>query len=197
MSLLKIISGRTDPGVDRGALQAAFALGVSCGGWCPEGRLVEDGVIPEFYPVTEIAGGYLAGTLRNVTDSDGTVILYFGELEGDTEQTMLLLHREGKTLQATRLLLDTRQRESGTALRRHLQRARFTKRVRLRHTHFVGSCPVCPRPTNSSFATPRRLWSCRRARVPCPTGLCSQPAAIVGEVLKENGTAKRILGFPP
>src|SRR6476469_5517899 len=41
--LLKVISGG-QTGVDRGALDAALALQVECGGWCPEGRLAEDGV---------------------------------------------------------------------------------------------------------------------------------------------------------
>ena len=39
---MKIISGG-QTGVDRGALDAAIALGLDHGGWCPLGRLAEDG----------------------------------------------------------------------------------------------------------------------------------------------------------
>ena len=75
--------------MDRAALDAALALGISCGGWCPEGRLAEDGCIPERYPLKELAGaGYVERTLMNVMDSDGTLIINFGELQGGTEQTL-------------------------------------------------------------------------------------------------------------
>lgn len=49
--------------------------------------MAEDGVIPERYPLTEIAGGYDDRTARNVAASDGTLILYFGELRGGTRRT--------------------------------------------------------------------------------------------------------------
>ncbi len=85
---MKIISGG-QTGVDRGALDAALAQGADCGGWCPAGRLAEDGVIPGRYPLSELAGGdYLARTRQNVEDSDGTVIIYFGCPSGGTERTL-------------------------------------------------------------------------------------------------------------
>lgn len=85
--MLKIVSGG-QTGVDRGALDAALACGAPCGGWCPSGRVAEDGVIGARYPLTELAHGhYRERTLRNVQDSDGTVILYFEVLEGGTELT--------------------------------------------------------------------------------------------------------------
>lgn len=40
--MLKIISG-VQTGVDRGALNAALAAQIPCGGWCPEDRQAEDG----------------------------------------------------------------------------------------------------------------------------------------------------------
>lgn len=85
---LKIVSGG-QTGVDRGALDAALQCNVACGGWCPEGRKAEDGVIPDSYPVEELpGGGYPERTLKNVLDSDGTVIIYFTTPGGGTELTL-------------------------------------------------------------------------------------------------------------
>ena len=85
--MLKIVSGG-QTGVDQGALAAALEAGTACGGWCPEGRRSEEGPIPAVYPVVELAGaGYRQRTLRNVLDSDGTAILYNGDLEGGTRLT--------------------------------------------------------------------------------------------------------------
>ena len=86
-SLAKIVSGG-QTGVDRGALDAALEAGYPCGGWAPAGRIAEDGPIPARYPLAELkGGGYEERTLQNVLDSDGTAILYFGELEGGTHLT--------------------------------------------------------------------------------------------------------------
>lgn len=96
MPLTKIVSGGQS-GVDRGALDAALAARFACGGWCPPGRLAEDGQIPARYPVTEMPkGGYRERTIQNVIDSDGTLIIYFGQLRGGTEQTLLHCARRQK-----------------------------------------------------------------------------------------------------
>ncbi|MGD8788490.1 MAG: putative molybdenum carrier protein [Burkholderiales bacterium] len=85
---IRVISGG-QTGVDRGVLDAALDLNIQCGGWCPEGRLAEDGVIPEQYPLEELAGGdYRDRTRKNVVESDGSAIIYFGEIEGGTECTL-------------------------------------------------------------------------------------------------------------
>jgi len=85
---LKIISGG-QTGVDRGALDAALAFEVECGGWCPAGRLAENGTIPERYPVVELANaGYAERTARNVADSDGTLVISKGEPIGGTRETV-------------------------------------------------------------------------------------------------------------
>jgi Circularly permutated YpsA SLOG family len=95
--LLKIISGG-QTGVDRGALDAALDLGMECGGWCPAGRLAEDGRIPERYPVRETpTAEYAARTRRNVTESDGTLIIASGELSGGTAETLEFCREEGKS----------------------------------------------------------------------------------------------------
>ena len=88
MDLQLIISGG-QTGVDRGALDAALAVGFPCAGWCPRGRLAEDGKIPAHYPLTELVSrSYPVRTEKNVTDSDGTVVIHFGELEGGTQLTV-------------------------------------------------------------------------------------------------------------
>lgn len=93
---MKIVSG-AQTGVDRAALDAAMESGVDVGGWCPEGRLAEDGIIPERYPVRELPGsGYSQRTKRNVIDSDGTVIIYFAYPSGGTEQTITFCIGEKK-----------------------------------------------------------------------------------------------------
>jgi len=82
-----IISGG-QTGVDRGALDAALEVGIECGGTCPVGRKAEDGVIPERYPLTELDSTvYSDRTRKNVFDSDATLIIHFGRLEGGTAFT--------------------------------------------------------------------------------------------------------------
>ena len=64
-TLAKIVSGG-QTGVDRGALDAALDARFPCGGWCPEGRIAEDGFIAPRYPLVELAGGDYAGRTLTV-----------------------------------------------------------------------------------------------------------------------------------
>jgi hypothetical protein len=96
MTLTKIVSGG-QTGVDRGALDAALAAGLPCGGWCPANRRAEDGPIPQRYPLTPLpGGGYRDRTRQNLIDSDGTAILFFGSLAGGTKLTRDSCMREKK-----------------------------------------------------------------------------------------------------
>ena len=101
---LFIVSGG-QTGADRGALDAALAAGLPCGGWCPRGRRAEDGIIPERYPLRETpTAEYPQRTAWNVRDSDGTVILHRGRVDRGTALTERLARREGRPV----LLLDVR-----------------------------------------------------------------------------------------
>jgi hypothetical protein len=87
VALSKIVSGG-QTGVDRGALDAAMAVGFACGGWCPGDRMAEDGVIPEKYPLMPLPnGGDRERTRLNVSDSDGTAILFYESLSDGTRLT--------------------------------------------------------------------------------------------------------------
>ncbi len=92
----QIVSGG-QTGVDRGALDAAIALGISHGGWCPRGRLAEDGTIPTRYELRETRSvKYSFRTRQNVIDSCGTLILCLGPLRGGTDLTYRLARRSAK-----------------------------------------------------------------------------------------------------
>lgn len=87
-TILRVVSGG-QTGVDRAALDAAMAHGLSVGGWCPRGRLAEDGVIDCHYPLTETPLDAPAQrTTWNVRDSDGTLVLRFGEHSPGTGLTL-------------------------------------------------------------------------------------------------------------
>ncbi|MEM8679348.1 MAG: putative molybdenum carrier protein, partial [Planctomycetota bacterium] len=93
LSLDKVVSGG-QTGVDRGALDAAIYLGLPHGGWCPRGRLAEDGVIPARYELQETtAPQYAVRTEKNVIDSDATLILHSGPLSGGTKYTRAMAEK--------------------------------------------------------------------------------------------------------
>ncbi len=83
----RMVSGG-QTGVDRGALDAALAVGFECGGWAPGDRMAEDGIIPDRYPLTILPNGnYRQRTRLNVVDSDGTVVFCEGSLSSGTRLT--------------------------------------------------------------------------------------------------------------
>ena len=92
---LVISGGQT--GVDRAGLDAAREAGIRTGGYCPQGRLAEDGAIPDCYPMTEMAGAdYAARTEKNVIASDGTLVLNLGDLSGGTKVTVDCAKKHGR-----------------------------------------------------------------------------------------------------
>lgn len=103
----KIVSGG-QTGVDRAALDVALALNINHGGWCPKGRIAEDGQIPERYRLDEHkSSDYAARTEQNVVDSDGTLILYVHRMSAGTALTNRLAKKHGKALHRVRLDRET------------------------------------------------------------------------------------------
>lgn len=83
--------------MDRAALDLALELGVPCGGWCPKGRLAEDGPISRQYPLLETESeDYAIRTLLNVRDSDGTLALTWGRPTGGTAYTIEVARQNHK-----------------------------------------------------------------------------------------------------
>lgn len=93
-----IVSGG-QTGADRGALDFAIEHGYTHGGWAPQGREAEDRKIPMKYQLVELDhGGYRQRTRRNVEESDGTLIINRGELDGGTLATQVFAERLNKPL---------------------------------------------------------------------------------------------------
>ena len=85
----RIISGG-QTGVDRAGLDVAMRLGMGTGGCCPANRLAEGGAIPDRYDtLTETrSSSFKQRAGLNVRDSDATLMLNSGSLEGGTELTV-------------------------------------------------------------------------------------------------------------
>jgi hypothetical protein len=94
--LERVVSGG-QTGVDRAALDVALRLDIPAAGWCPRGRLAEDGRIGPGYPLVETeTSEYAERTRLNVRDSDGTLILAWGEMTGGTALTRVFALQLGK-----------------------------------------------------------------------------------------------------
>ena len=93
----KIVSGG-QTGADRAALDFAIANGIPHGGWCPAGRVAEDGSIDWRYRLKETPSqSYVQRTEWNVRDSDGTVVFSIAsELVGGSRLTCEFASRYNK-----------------------------------------------------------------------------------------------------
>jgi hypothetical protein len=94
--IIVVSGGQT--GADRAALDFAITHGIAHGGWCPRGRLAEDGPIPTRYKLRETSSQkYSQRTERNVRDSDATVLFTLAaQMKGGTALTKELAERLGK-----------------------------------------------------------------------------------------------------
>lgn len=60
-----------------------MAMEIEHGGWCPQGRQAEDGIIPACYPLQETpSSDYAQRTEWNIRDSDATVIFSLSSFLG-------------------------------------------------------------------------------------------------------------------
>lgn len=95
---IQIISGG-QTGVDRAALDFALDNNIPCGGWCPRGRMAEDGSIPDKYPLKEIDDpSYAARTKKNLLEGDGTLVLYIKDPDKGTKLTIEYCRQENKPI---------------------------------------------------------------------------------------------------
>jgi hypothetical protein len=96
-SAITIISGG-QTGADRAALDVAIDHGIAHGGWCPRGRLAEDGRIDARYSLRETpARKYAQRTEWNVRDSDATVVFTMAPCAtGGSSLTLGFARRLGK-----------------------------------------------------------------------------------------------------
>ena len=94
---LTIVSGG-QTGADRAALDFAIEYGFLHDGWCPRGRLAEDGPIAARYQLRETpARRYAQRTEWNVRDSDGTVVFSIArQTVGGTRLTLAIAQRLGR-----------------------------------------------------------------------------------------------------
>ena len=84
LNKIKIISGGQS-GVDRAALDFSIANNLMCGGYCPKGRLAEDGRIEDKYPLLEtITEDYNERTIKNVEISDALLVIHKSPIDKGT-----------------------------------------------------------------------------------------------------------------
>jgi hypothetical protein len=107
----RVVSGG-QTGVDRAALDWAINYHVEFGGWCPRGRRAEDGPIATRYGLVETdSAGYAERTKRNARESDATLILNAGALEGGTLLTQRVAVAAGKPCRLAHLDAEDRAAE--------------------------------------------------------------------------------------
>jgi hypothetical protein len=133
--LKKIISGGL-PGVELAALDAAIKLGIPHDGWTYKRRKTENGELPEKYNVKEIAyQSYFHRLEKNITDSDGTVILTYGQLIRGATATKDLANKHMKPC----LLLELNECTLGHAIS---SIRKWMANHEIEEIFFTGSKPI-------------------------------------------------------
>lgn len=94
--VIVVSGGQT--GADRAALDFAIEHQLQHEGWCPRGRLAEDGPLAEQYNLRETPSRkYSQRTKWNVRDSDATVVFTLAEVAtGGTALTLRVAKNYGK-----------------------------------------------------------------------------------------------------
>ena len=102
--LPRVILSGGQTGADRAALDWAIRHRIVHSGWCPRGRAAVDGPIARRYQLRETeSDGYRQRTKRNVQDSDATLILSTGDMDGGTLQTVRFARAMGRPRLAIQL----------------------------------------------------------------------------------------------
>ena len=95
--MIRILISGGQTGVDRAALDYAIGAGLLCSGWCPKGRIAEDGIIPSHYPLVETPESTEEQrTEWNVRDTDGTLIIVDGPPDEGTAYTVEMAYKYEK-----------------------------------------------------------------------------------------------------
>jgi hypothetical protein len=94
---LTIVSGG-QTGADRAALDFAVEHGLPHAGWCPRGRMAEDGPLARTYRLEETPSRkYAQRTAWNVRDSDATAVFtILPQATGGTALTLTLAQQLGR-----------------------------------------------------------------------------------------------------
>jgi hypothetical protein len=116
---ISIVSGG-QTGADRAALDWAIENELLHGGWCPKGRLAEDGLIPEQYQLKETPSSeYLQRTEWNTRDSDGTVVFSIApKLTGNSKRTVEFAQKHKKPV----IHISSKTAEPGKVLGEFIQK---------------------------------------------------------------------------
>lgn len=92
----KVISGG-QTGADQAALDVAIKLDIPHGGWVPKGRKSESGKLSDKYQLQEMpTDSYPKRTEQNALDSDGTLIISHGKLNGRSALTRTLAKKHNR-----------------------------------------------------------------------------------------------------
>ncbi len=91
--VIKVVSSG-QPGVERAALDVAAANDIAIGGWCPKGSPARTE-----YPLVEGDSPSLTKTIEaNIRDSDGTLLLSWGDVTGSVLKVVAIAARMKKAL---------------------------------------------------------------------------------------------------
>ncbi|MBN2615162.1 MAG: putative molybdenum carrier protein [Bacteroidales bacterium] len=128
---LKINSGG-QTGVDRAALDFALEYKIPCGGWCPKGRIAEDGIIDPKYPLQEAGSSDpVVRTRLNVDDSDAVLVFVDEKMDEGTIAAVDYAQEKEKPLFVVYLQMNLADQEEGLD--------QFVDEYRVHRVNIVGS----------------------------------------------------------
>lgn len=86
--MVYLIRSGMQSGVDLAGADWAYRLGIPFCGYVPKGRKAEYGRVPDNYKVIELeTDSYRDRTVKNLTESDFSLILYYDEIKSGTKLT--------------------------------------------------------------------------------------------------------------